>query len=124
VKGSKILGVILFSALVAIAETSESQQYRWGGGGSGASGGALDAAAREAILAVAQTRIEAETLNVAAYEQPLSAVQQHSRITNVFTNLRYVSLEHRLPAFESVLANGETIGGGLRSTAAPQERMT
>jgi hypothetical protein len=55
------------------------------------------------LLEAAEIGVEAETLNVAMYNDLLTAVQGYPSLVQVFTNLRDASLYNHLPAFEAAV---------------------
>jgi hypothetical protein len=57
----------------------------------------------ETLLQAAEIGVEAETVNVAMYNELLTVVKSYPSLVQAFTNLRDASLYNHLPAFEAAV---------------------
>lgn len=58
------------------------------------------------LLEAEESGVLAENLNVAMYDDLLTKVVKYPSLVRVFTNLRAVSLNNHLPAFQAAAENG------------------
>lgn len=72
------------------------------------------------LLEAAQIGVFAEMVNVAMYDRLLTQVRIYPSLVQVFSNLRWASLNNHLPAFTAALNNGGTCPAGPCQPAATQ----